>query len=128
MPPGMAALTVNHHHVGPLEAKITIDVGETKRPLSPQFPSPYPDCGFESDRSSLFMASLMLSRSRYVRWIPASPTREMAPRVWSSHEDNPPCLQGQRCQGCSNLPELEVGSNGVSMCRVQGPHPPTLCN
>ena len=41
--------------------------------------------------------------------------RETAPRGQSSHEDKPPCLQGQ---GCNNLPELEVGSNGVSMgCR-----------
>ena len=32
-------------------------------PPSPQFPSPSPDCGFKSDRSSLSMASLMSSRS-----------------------------------------------------------------
>ena len=34
-----------------------------QRPLSPQFPSPSPDHGFESDRSSLLMASSVLSRS-----------------------------------------------------------------
>ena len=34
-----------------------------QRPPSPQFPSPSPDYGFESDRSSLSMASSMLSRS-----------------------------------------------------------------
>ena len=34
-----------------------------QRPPSPQFPSPSPDCGFESNQSSLSMASLMLSRS-----------------------------------------------------------------
>ena len=27
-----------------------------------------------------------------------------------------------------NLPELEVGFNGISMCRVQRSHPPTLDN
>ena len=34
-----------------------------QRPPSPQFPSPSPDWGFESDRSSLSTASSMLSRS-----------------------------------------------------------------
>ena len=34
-----------------------------QRPRSPWFPSPSPDCGFESDRSSLSTMSLMLSRS-----------------------------------------------------------------
>ena len=34
-----------------------------QRPQSPQFLSPSPDCGFESDRSSLSTTSLMLSRS-----------------------------------------------------------------
>ena len=34
-----------------------------QRHQSPRFPSPSPDCGFESDRSSLSMMSLMLSRS-----------------------------------------------------------------
>ena len=34
-----------------------------QRPQSPRFPSPSPDCGFESNQSSLSMASLMLSRS-----------------------------------------------------------------
>ena len=34
-----------------------------QKPLSPQFPSPSLDCGFESDRSSISMASSMLSRS-----------------------------------------------------------------
>ena len=34
-----------------------------QRILSPQFPSPSPDCGFESDRSSLSTTSLKLSRS-----------------------------------------------------------------
>ena len=34
-----------------------------QRPQSPGFPSPSPDCGFESNRSSLLMASSMLARS-----------------------------------------------------------------
>ena len=34
-----------------------------QRPQSPWFPSPSPDHGFESNRSSLSMTSLMLSRS-----------------------------------------------------------------
>ena len=34
-----------------------------QRPPSPQLPSPFPDCGFESDWSSLSMASSMSSRS-----------------------------------------------------------------
>ena len=34
-----------------------------QRPPSPQFPSPSPDCGFKSNRSSLSMASSMSSRS-----------------------------------------------------------------
>ena len=34
-----------------------------QRPQSPRFPSPSPDCGFESDRSSLSMMSSMSSRS-----------------------------------------------------------------
>ena len=34
-----------------------------QRPQSPQFPSPSQDCGFESNHSSLSMASLMSSRS-----------------------------------------------------------------
>ena len=34
-----------------------------QRPLSPQFPSPSPDCGFESNRSSLSTTSSMSSRS-----------------------------------------------------------------
>ena len=34
-----------------------------QRPPSPQFPLPSLDCGFEINRSSLLMASLMLSRS-----------------------------------------------------------------
>ena len=34
-----------------------------QRPSSPRFPSPSPDCGFESNWSSLSMASLILSRS-----------------------------------------------------------------
>ena len=46
----------------------------------------------------------------------------MASRGWSLHEDKPPHLQGPGCQRHSNLPEFEVGFNGISMCRVQGPH------
>ena len=34
-----------------------------QRPQSPQFPSPSPDCGFESNRSLLLTTSLMSSRS-----------------------------------------------------------------
>ena len=34
-----------------------------QRPQSPRFPLPSPDCGFESDRSSLSTISSMLSRS-----------------------------------------------------------------
>ena len=34
-----------------------------QRPQSPQIPSPSPDCGFESNRSSLLTMSSMLSRS-----------------------------------------------------------------
>ena len=34
-----------------------------QRPQSPWFPSPSPDCGFKSDRSSLSITSSMLSRS-----------------------------------------------------------------
>ena len=34
-----------------------------QRPQSPQLLSPFPDCGFESDRSSLSTTSSMLSRS-----------------------------------------------------------------
>ena len=34
-----------------------------QRSQSPRFPSPSPDCGFESDRSSLSMTSSMSSRS-----------------------------------------------------------------
>ena len=34
-----------------------------QRPQLPRFPLPSPDCGFESDRSSLLMASSMSSRS-----------------------------------------------------------------
>ena len=34
-----------------------------QRPQSPQFPSPSPDCGFKSDRSSLSTTSSMSSRS-----------------------------------------------------------------
>ena len=34
-----------------------------QRPQLPRFPLPSPDCGFESDRSSLSMASSMSSRS-----------------------------------------------------------------
>ena len=34
-----------------------------QRPPPPQSPSPSPDCGFQSDQSSLLMASLMSSRS-----------------------------------------------------------------
>ena len=34
-----------------------------QRPQSPRFPSPFPDCGFESDRSSLSTTSSMSSRS-----------------------------------------------------------------
>ena len=88
-----------------------------QRPQSPQYPSPSPDCGFKRDWSLLLMASLMSSRSdqsdgsrysRQDRWI-----QERR----SSNEDKSPHLQGQRCQRCSNLPELKVGFDGVSMCR-----------
>ena len=36
-----------------------------QRPQSPWFPSPSPDCGFERDRSSLLIASLMSSGSNH---------------------------------------------------------------
>ena len=36
-----------------------------QRPQSPRFPSPSPDCGFESDRSLLSTTSSMSSRSDY---------------------------------------------------------------
>ena len=45
-----------------------------QRPQSPRFPSPSPDCGFKSNRSSLSMTSSMSSRSdhsngsRHSRW------------------------------------------------------------
>ena len=41
---------------------------------------------------------------------------------------NLPVFKDAGCQRHSNLPKLEVGYNGVSMCRVQGLHPSTLCN
>ena len=59
----MVTHTVNHHHIGPQGAKIAIDIGETKRPLLPQLPSPSLDHGFKSDRSLLSVASSMSSRS-----------------------------------------------------------------
>ena len=40
-----------------------------QQPQSPQFPSPSPDCGFKSDRSSLSMASSVSSQSGPLRWI-----------------------------------------------------------
>ena len=43
--------------------------------------------------------------------------RETALRGWSSHEDKLPCLQGQECQRHCKLPQLEVGFNGVLLCR-----------
>ena len=58
----MVALTINHHHVGPQGAKIDNRHWRDQRPLSPQFPSPSLDHGFESNRSSLSMASSMSSR------------------------------------------------------------------
>ena len=127
IPLGMVVPIINHHLISPQEAENEIDIGD-QRHLSPQFPSPSPDCGFESNRSSLSMTSLMLSRSDRSDRSPMSQIREMAPRGWSLHEDKPPCLQGQGCQRHCNLPELEVGFNSVLMYRVQGPHPPALCN
>ena len=95
-----------------------------QRPQSPQFPSPW----FESNWSSLSMASLMSSRSDRSDGSRCPRRGRQALRGRSSHEDKPPHLQGWGCQRCSNLPELEVGFNGILMCRVQAWHPPTLCN
>ena len=59
----IAVLTTHHHPMGPPEAKNVIGIGETRGPQSSWFPSPSPDCWFESDRSSLSTASSMSSRS-----------------------------------------------------------------
>ena len=48
---------------GPLGVKTSQDIQRDQRLPLPQFPSPSPDSGFKSDRSSLSMASLMLSMS-----------------------------------------------------------------
>ena len=59
----MVVPIVNHHLISPQEVENVIDVWRDQRPPSPQFPSPSPDQGFESNRSSLSMTSSMLSRS-----------------------------------------------------------------
>ena len=63
------------------------------RPPSPCFPLPFPDHGFQSDRSLLFMASLILSRSDRSDRSWAFPKREMALGGQSLHEDKTSCLQ-----------------------------------
>ena len=113
---GIVVPIINHHPMGPQEHENVIDIRD-QRPQSPQFPSSSLDHGFESNWSSFWMASLMLSRSY------------RSDRSWHPRRvDKPPHLQEWGCQRCSNLPELEVGFNSILMCRVQGSHPPTLCN
>ena len=62
----------------------------------PQLPSPSPDHGFESDRSSLWMALSMSSMSDRLE-ILVFPMWETAPRRWGPNEDKPPCLQRWGC-------------------------------
>ena len=68
------------------------------------------------------MASLMSSRSDRSGGS-QHPRRGRQHQEEGAHnEDKPPHLQEQGCQRCSNLPELEVGFNGILTCRMQGSH------
>ena len=82
-----------------------------QRPQSPQFPSPFPDCGFESNWSSLSTASLMSSRSD-------RSDRSRHPRWGRQYQEEGACMKINLPIFKDN-PELEVGFNGISMCRVQ---------
>ena len=99
-----------------------------QRPPSPWFPSPSPDCWFKSNRSWLSTASSMSSRSD-------RSDRSQHPRQGRWHQEdgahmkiNLPVFKDEDAKDAVTYPELEVGFNSVSMCRVQGLHPPTLCN
>ena len=63
IPPGMVVVTVNHCHTTPQGAETTIDIGGTRGFHHPSYHHLPWNCGFESNRSSLSMASSMLSMS-----------------------------------------------------------------
>ena len=98
-----------------------------QRPPSPQFPSPSPDHGFESDRSSLSMTSSMSSRSdrsdgsQHSRW-------------GRRHQEDGACMKINLLVFKDEDAKDVVTYHSwrwdlmVSMCRVQGPHSPILCN
>ena len=114
---------VNHHPIGPQKAKNVIDIRGTKGLNHLISPQPSPDCSL-----SLSTASLMLSRSDR-----SDGSRHPRRGRWHWEEGacmkiNLPIFKDEECQRHSNLSELEVGFNGISTCRVQGSHPPTLCN
>ena len=85
-----------------------------QRPQSPRFPSPSPDCGFESDRSSLSMTSSMSSRSDHSDGSRHS-RRGRQHREETHMKINLPIWRWG-CQRCSDLPKLEMGSNCVPTC------------
>ena len=57
-----------------------------QRPQLPQFPSPSPDCGFESDQSLLLMASSMSSRSDWS-------DRSQCSRQGRQHQEEGACMK-----------------------------------
>ena len=88
-----------------------------QQPMSPRFPSPSPDCGFKSDRSSLSMVSSMSSRShhsdgsRHSRW-------GRRHQEETHMKTNLPIFKDKDAKGYSDLPKLEMGPDSVLACQM----------
>ena len=85
-------------------------------PQLPRVPSPSPDHGFKSDRSSLSMASSMASQS-YRSDVSRHSRRGRRHQEETCMKINLPVFKDKGCQRCSDLPKLEMGLDGVPACQ-----------
>ena len=88
-----------------------------QKPQSPWLPSPFPDHGFESDRSSLSTMSLMLSRSD---WSDGSRHSRQGRQHWEEAcmKINLTILKDEDAKDAVTYQKWEMGFNYVSMCRM----------
>ena len=107
-PLGTVVLIINLHLTSPQGAENVIDVRETKG--LHHLHSPHLSQIVDLRVTGIHYPWLPWCHLGLTGEMDLTPQmRETALRGWSLHEDKPPCLQGQGCQRCCYLPELEVG-------------------
>ena len=90
--------------------------------------SPWSDCRFKSDWSSMSTSSSVSSRSDRSGGPQTYILQLMLQGALEAYENQSASLQGQRCEGCCQLSKLVLGLNCVSPSLVLRLHPSPLCD